>query len=41
VPVALGGCGPLEPPGVSVDFRELAAAELTLLILTVTDFLHN
>jgi hypothetical protein len=29
LPVALGGCGPLEPPGVSVDFRELAAAELT------------
>jgi hypothetical protein len=33
--------GPLEPPGDSVDFRELAAAELTLWIVPVTNFLHN
>jgi hypothetical protein len=41
LPVALGGCGPLEPLGDSVDFRELAAAELTPEIVPVTNFLHN
>jgi hypothetical protein len=41
LPIALGGGDPLEPLGVSVDFRELAAAELTPRILPVTNFLHN
>jgi hypothetical protein len=47
LPIALGACGALEPLGDSVEFRELAAAELQrkvclqrLCRTTVTDLSH-